>query len=92
MIYKYLHPDRYDPALGEALRAIVARVNNHSLALFEAMFDFTLHGDIYDPIAVNSHAAAWASQINLFDVQVEPELAAWREQVAQRVARTTDKY
>ena len=92
MIYKYLHPDRYDPALGEALRAIVARVNNHSLALFEAMFDFTLHGDIYDPIAVNGHAAAWASQVNLFDVQLEPELAAWREQVAQRVARTTDKY
>jgi anaerobic magnesium-protoporphyrin IX monomethyl ester cyclase len=87
MIYKYLHPDVYDPAMGEALRDIVARVNNHSLAQFEEMFDFALHADIHDPGLVNDQAAAWASRINLFDVAVEAEMEAWREQVAARVNR-----
>ena len=85
MIYKYLHPDVYDPAMGEALRRIVARVNNHSLAQFEEMFDFALHADIHDPALVNERAAAWASRINLFDVAVEAEMEAWREEVAKRV-------
>lgn len=85
MIYKYMHADRYDPALGESLQDIVARVNNHSLSMFEEMFDFTLHEDIRDAALVNERAAAWASRINLFDVQVEAELATWREQVARRI-------
>jgi anaerobic magnesium-protoporphyrin IX monomethyl ester cyclase len=85
MIYKYLHPDVYDPAIGEALRSIVARVNNHSLAQFEEMFDFALHANIRDPALVNDRAAAWASRINLFDVAVEAEMEAWREEVARRV-------
>jgi anaerobic magnesium-protoporphyrin IX monomethyl ester cyclase len=85
MIYKYLHADRYDPALGEALRDIVARVNNHSLAIFEEMFDFTLHEDIRNPTLVNDQATTWASRINLFDLEVGAELEDWREQVAQRV-------
>jgi hypothetical protein len=91
MIYKYLHADRYDPALGEALRDIVARVNNHSLAIFEEMFDFTLHENIHDPTLVNDQAAAWASRINLFDLQVEAELWDWRAQVAQSVTGKRDK-
>jgi radical SAM superfamily enzyme YgiQ (UPF0313 family) len=86
MIYKYLHPDVYDPAMGEALRSIVARVNNHSLALFEEMFDFALHADLRNAALVNAQAAAWASRINLFDVAVEAEMEAWREEVARRVA------
>ncbi len=90
MMYKYLHSNCYDPALGEALRDIVARVNNHSLAIFEEMFDFTLHGDIRDPALVNDRAAAWASRINLFDLEVAAELEEWREQVAKRVEGTSD--
>ncbi len=84
MIFKYLHADRYDPALGETLRDIVARVNNHSLAIFEEMFNFTLHEDIHDAALVNDRAAGWASRINLFDMQIETELADWREQVMRR--------
>jgi anaerobic magnesium-protoporphyrin IX monomethyl ester cyclase len=86
MIYKYLHANRYDPRLGQVLQDIVARVNNHSLSIFEAMFDFTLHEDIRDPVLVNDRAAAWASRINLFDLDVEAELSAWRKQVAHSVA------
>jgi anaerobic magnesium-protoporphyrin IX monomethyl ester cyclase len=85
MIYKYLHAERYAPALGEALRDIVARVNNHSLSIFEEMFDFTLHEDIHNPTLVNDQAAAWANRINLFDLALEAELWDWREQVAQSV-------
>jgi anaerobic magnesium-protoporphyrin IX monomethyl ester cyclase len=91
MIYKYLHANRYDPALGEALRDIVARVNKHSLAIFEEMFDFTLHEDIHDPALVNDQAAAWASRINLFDLEVEAELWDWRAQVTQSVMGKRDK-
>ena len=86
MIYRYLHSDRYDPALGEALRDIVARVNCHSLDTFEEMFDFTLHENIRSVTLVNDQAALWASRINLFDLRLEAELADWRKQVAQRVA------
>jgi hypothetical protein len=71
--------------LGDALRDIVARVNNHSLSIFEEMLDFTLHEDIHNPTLVNDRAAAWASRINLFDLAVEGELWDWREQVAQSV-------
>jgi anaerobic magnesium-protoporphyrin IX monomethyl ester cyclase len=85
MIYKYLHAGRYDPALGETLRDIVARLNNHSLAIFEEMFDFTLHEDIRNPALVNDQAAAWATSINLFDLGVEAELRDWRAQVARRI-------
>ncbi len=85
MIYRHMHSDRYDPALGEALRQIVARLNNHSLALFEEMFDFTLHENIRDPALVNDAAAAWAARIGAFDLQVEAELFQWRGQVAQRI-------
>jgi anaerobic magnesium-protoporphyrin IX monomethyl ester cyclase len=89
MMYRYLHADRYDPALSERLRDIVARVNNHSLSVLEEMFDFTLQGDIHDPAVVNDHAAAWASRVNQFDLEVEAELEGWHEQVAQRVGTHT---
>ncbi len=86
MMYKHLHTSRYQPALGEALRQIVARVNNHSLGIFEEMFDFTLHGDIHDSAQVNDRAAEWASRINLFDLEVDQELENWRGQVAHKLA------
>ena len=71
--------------LSEQLRHIVARVNNHSLAMLEEMFDFTLHENIYDANLANDQAAAWASRVNLFDVQVQAELLDWRAQVARSV-------
>jgi radical SAM superfamily enzyme YgiQ (UPF0313 family) len=85
MMIRYLHADRYDPAVGETLRDIVARVNNHSLTIFEEMFDFTMRADIGDPGLVNERAIGWATRINLFDVQVAVELEDWRRQVAGRV-------
>jgi radical SAM superfamily enzyme YgiQ (UPF0313 family) len=85
MIYKYLHPTRYDPMLGEALRDIVARVNKHSLATFEEMFDFTRHQDIRNPALVNDQAAAWATRVNLFDLKMNAELMDWRAQVARQI-------
>ncbi len=85
MMYKYLHADRYDAELGERLRSIVDRVNNHSLAVIEEMLAFTLHEDIYDSRLVNRRAGAWASRINLFDMELAAELSDWREQVACRV-------
>jgi hypothetical protein len=86
MIYKHLHVDRYDPALGESLRDIVARVNNHSLSALGEMLDFCLQNDIHDSALVNDFAAAWASRVNSFDLEMEPELEDWREQVMQRVS------
>jgi len=85
MMVRYLHADRYDPALGETLRDIVARVNNHSLAIFEEMFDFTLHADIGNPELVNERATGWATRINLSDMQLADELEEWRQQVCRRV-------
>jgi hypothetical protein len=88
MMAKYLHADGYDPALGDTLRAIVARVNRHSLAMFEEMFDFVLRENIRDVALVNDQTATWATRINLFDVEVGAELEEWREQVAQGVIGT----
>ena len=88
MMYKYLLKEHADPALSEQLRPIVARVNNHSLAMLEEMFDFTMHENIYDVNLVNDQAAAWASRINLFDLQVQAELLDWKAQVARSVEGT----
>jgi len=85
MMVKYLHASRYDPALGQALQDIVARVNNHSLAILEEMFDLALHEDIHNTALVNTQAAAWAGRINLFDMEMEAELQNWRERVARRI-------
>ena len=85
MMYRHLHTDRYDPALGECLRDMVARVNNHSLSMFEEMFAFVLHEDIRDAPLVNRHAADWAGHINLFDMELEPQLSNWRERVQRSV-------
>lgn len=85
MMYRHLHAQRYDPALGEWLRTIVARVNNHSLSLLDDMFAFTLTGDIFDSQLVNRRAAEWATGANLFDMDAEAELAEWRTDVAHRV-------
>jgi hypothetical protein len=49
------------------------------------MFDFTLRENIYDANLVNDQAAAWASRVNLFDLQAQAELEAWETQVAQNV-------
>ena len=89
MMYKYLLKEHADPALSEQLRQIVARVNNHSLAMLEEMFDFTLHENIYDANRVNDQAAAWASHVNLFDLQMQAELMAWKAQVARSVQEHT---
>jgi anaerobic magnesium-protoporphyrin IX monomethyl ester cyclase len=85
MMYRHLHADRYQPVLAESLRQIVARVNNHSLAIFEEMFDFTLHDDIRSVARVNDLATACATRVNLFDLEVSAELAAWRDAVAEQV-------
>ncbi len=87
MMYKYLLGEHADPTLSEQLRHVVARVNNHSLATLEEMFDFTLHGNIYDADLVNDQAAAWASRVNLFDLQVQAALMAWRARMARSVER-----
>jgi radical SAM superfamily enzyme YgiQ (UPF0313 family) len=92
MIYRYLHADRYDPALGETLRQIVARANNQSLAMFEEMFAFVLDGQIQDTAQVNERAAAWASRINLFDLEAEAELADWRAAVYRQIGRPVRRF
>jgi hypothetical protein len=78
-MYQYLLGERLDSALVQKLRDIVARVNNHSLAMLEEMFDFTLHENIYDVNRVNDQAVRWATQINLFDVNNQIELENWRK-------------
>jgi hypothetical protein len=82
-MYKHLRQEQADPALVERLRDLVARVNNHSLAILEEMLDFTQHENIYDANLVNDQAAAWASRVNLFDLNTLAELVDWRAQVAQ---------
>jgi hypothetical protein len=47
------------------------------------MFDFVLRENIYDAKLVNDQAAAWASRVNLFDLQMQAELENWKAQVAQ---------
>lgn len=91
MMYRYLHTDSYEPRLGEWLRSIVARVNRHSLAVLDDMFAFTLNGDIFDSRVVNRRAAEWATEVNRFDMAVEAELAAWRDEVTRRIGEREDR-
>ena len=66
-----------------AVHRIVARVNNHSLAMLEEMLDFVSHENIHDVRRVNHQAAAWASRVNQFDFEVQEELAQVRCRIVQ---------
>jgi radical SAM superfamily enzyme YgiQ (UPF0313 family) len=89
-MYKYLLREHADPALSERLRDIVARANKHSLSMLEEMFDFTMHANIYNTKLVNDQASTWASRINLFDLQVQPELIGWKAQMARSLEKQMD--
>ncbi len=56
------------------------------------MFDFTLHENIYDARLVNDQAAAWASRINLFDLEdaCGTGRLAQRNDPASRTGPTSD--
>jgi len=82
-MYQYLLRERADRRLMDQVRAIVARVNNHSLTLLEEMFDFVRRENIYDARRVNDQAAAWAGRANLFDFEVGQELAGLRARISQ---------
>jgi radical SAM superfamily enzyme YgiQ (UPF0313 family) len=83
-MFGYLGQQDRDAERGRRLREIVARVNNHSLAMLEEMFDYVQRGDIHDVRTVNDRAADWATRINLFDLRTGEELAGWKAQLAQR--------
>jgi anaerobic magnesium-protoporphyrin IX monomethyl ester cyclase len=68
------------------LHEIVARVNNHSLALLDEMLEFTTHQNIYDVRLVNDRAAGWATRANLFDLEVQDELSAWQARMEESAA------
>ncbi|WP_423226807.1 B12-binding domain-containing radical SAM protein [Candidatus Amarolinea aalborgensis] len=76
-----------NPALDARLRQLVAAANNHSLALLEEMFEFTLQENLYDARRVNDQAVAWASRVNLFDLQMQADLVAWRGDLTRAVLR-----
>jgi anaerobic magnesium-protoporphyrin IX monomethyl ester cyclase len=86
MMYQFVLQGRAIPALAERLRGIVARVNNHSLAMLEEMLAYNLEQDIYAVNRVNDQVAAWAGQIHLFDLEIKAELADWRQQVGASMA------
>ena len=88
-MYKYRLGDRADPDLTARLRDLVARVNNHSLAMLAEMLDFTLHENAYAVNRVNDQVAAWANRVNLFDLDAQAELDAWREQMAANLEAST---
>jgi anaerobic magnesium-protoporphyrin IX monomethyl ester cyclase len=81
---QYLRRESRESQLARQLRELVARVNNHSLAMLEEMFDFVQHDEIYDAKSVNDRATDWATRINMFDLRVGQELVSWKASVAQR--------
>ncbi|MBU0493028.1 MAG: cobalamin-dependent protein [Chloroflexi bacterium] len=78
LIYRYLYAHLYDPAVEAQLRDLAQRMNRHSLAVFQEMFDFVLDADIHDAGLVNRRAAAWATDINRADMDLGAELDDWR--------------
>jgi len=82
-MYQYLLRERADRGLMDAVHRVVARVNNHSLAMLEEMLDFVSHENIHDVRRVNDQAAAWASRVNQFDFEVQEELAQVRHRIVQ---------
>jgi hypothetical protein len=88
---RYVLGQQANSALERRLQDLVARANNHSLAMLEEMFDFTLHENIYDARLVNDQATTWAGRINLFDLAMLAELAAWRKDMTQQVEQARSR-
>jgi hypothetical protein len=78
MMYRYTWRERADGVLSGQLRDMVARINNHSLALMQEMFDYTLCENLYDARRVNDQVALWAGRVNEFDLDMHAELEQWR--------------
>jgi len=80
-MYQYRMRQRADPGIAQRLRAMVARVNNDSIALLEEMLRFTTQENIYDAQRVNDQVSQWASRVNLFDLTMQAEFETWRAQM-----------
>ena len=89
-MYKHLLGRQADPRLADDLRAMVARLNNHSLTMLEDMLRFTLSEDIYDVNRVNDQAAAWATQVNLYDMAAMVEVQDWQGRLEDDAARAAE--
>ncbi|MGE5139722.1 MAG: B12-binding domain-containing radical SAM protein, partial [Rudaea sp.] len=85
-MYEFLRGRQASAGLREYLRDLVARVNNHSLAILREMLDYTLEEDIYNANGVNDQVARWATAVNLFDMQAREELSDWRTLLAAESA------
>ncbi len=81
MMYRYKQREQADGALFARLRELVARINNHSLALMQEMLDFTLQENIYAVPRVNDQVAVWAGRVNACDLELQAELGEWRTQL-----------
>jgi hypothetical protein len=84
-MYRHALGSSVDPRLGESLRAIVARLNRHSLATLEEMLIYVREENLYDTKRVNDQVMVWGSRVNLFDLELAKDLAAWRELLNQQV-------
>ena len=85
-MYRYLLGHQADAGLCAELHTLIARVNRHSLGILEEMLDFVCGENIYDAGPVNAQAAAWAGRINLFDLELQAQLAGWQARMEQHVA------
>ena len=85
LIYRYLYPHLYDPAVEASLRDLARRMNRDSIAIFQEMFDFVLTADIHDAALVNRRAVDWATRINIADMELGAELDVWRVALHRRV-------
>lgn len=85
LIYRYLYPHLYDPAVEDQLRDLSRRMNRDSLEVLQEMFDFVLAADIHDTALVNRRGVEWATRINLADMELGAELDAWRVDLHQTV-------
>jgi anaerobic magnesium-protoporphyrin IX monomethyl ester cyclase len=86
-MYKHVMGTQADPRLADDLRGMVARLNNHSLALLEDMLRFTMSEDIYEVNRVNDQAAVWAGQVNLYDMAAMAEVNDWQGRLESDATR-----
>jgi anaerobic magnesium-protoporphyrin IX monomethyl ester cyclase len=75
LMMQRFHPQESDNAQFGMLKALVGRLNQETLDVWQQMMTFVRQEDIHDPARVNLSAGRWAGVVHAACLQTEDELA-----------------
>ena len=74
LMTRRFHPQEFDDGQSEMLKALVGRLNQETLEVWQQMMTFVRQDDIHDPARANLSAGCWAGVVHAACLQTEDKL------------------